>query len=136
MIKNPVRSAIMPLALGSLMMAPGCNKVDEILSLSQTALLVGDWRITEFDGDIYPADDTYIFSFKVSGDWTMCDEGDCYTGNWRWASADENTIIISNIQDEDSGTEWRIDVVILDATRLEGTFDAYGPPVSIKFVKV
>ena len=142
LIKNPIKSAMVPIAATALLSLDGCNKDDEV-GLSKTDLLIGDWKLTELDGYLYnDLDYTYFFKFQKSGDWQFCyTEGDptqyCYSGKWSWENSNETSIIFSQLEGEPVGTEWRLDVVVLDATRLEGTFIyEVGYSQSIKFVKV
>ena len=149
LIKNPIKSIILPLAVGSIMFLDGC-KEDEPVAPTRTDLLVGDWRLTEIDGyDRTDPDYSYLFKFKSSGDFEFCYEDNtvtpqyllCYgadnNSKWEWQDANETKILIDNPFGNDGGVEWTIDVTVLDATRLEGTFSQEpGYDAPIKFVKV
>ena len=49
-IKYPIKAAIIPLAVGSMMVLDGCKK-DEPVVESKTDLLVGDWKLIELNGE-------------------------------------------------------------------------------------
>ncbi len=143
LIKNSVKSFMVPLAVGSLMVIPGCKK-DEPAAPSKTDLLVGDWIIEELDSYDYTQspNELYLFKFTRAGDWQFCYEyvpdtsqNYCYlNGKWRWNSA-ETSITIDQIVNAPSIT-YRVDVVILDANRLEGTLTTdYSANSPIKFRK-
>ena len=133
LIKNPIKSAILPLAIGSLMFLDGCKKDEPAVAPpSKTDLLVGDWEINELgDWDLSSTVYSYLFKFQKSGDWQFCYENandpsqnDCYLGKWRWKDANETTIIME--QNSSPDEDLIIDIVILDETKLEGTFTYTG----------
>lgn len=150
MIKNSIRAAVIPLALSSFLVLDGC-KEDEVAPQSQTDLLIGDWEVTEAGGDDYTqSDESILFKFKSSGDWQFCYEYDltpadnyCYGAKWKWQDSDEKVIIIDQFSG-DPTSEFKLDVVVLTATNLEGTltstYDDGGTPSSysqtVKFVKI
>ncbi len=149
-IRNTIKTVAIPLAITSFMVIQGCNKEEEAPA-TKTNLLVGDWELTEVGGDDYTADPySYLFKFQSSGDFEFCYESDedptenyCYSGaKWKWQDSNEKVIIINQFQDEIE--EWKLDVTVLDETKLEGTltstYDDGGTPStytqSVKFVKV
>lgn len=150
MIKNSIRAAVIPIALGSFLVLDGC-KEDEVAPKTQTDLLIGDWELTEIGGyDYTQSDESLIFKFKSSGDWQFCYEYDltpadnyCYGAKWKWEDSSEKTIIIDQFPNDNTSV-WEFDVTVLDDTKLEGTFtstyDDGGTPYSytrsVKFVKV
>lgn len=151
MIKNTIRAAVIPLALGSFMILDGC-KEDDPAPKSQTDLLIGDWQVTEVGGDDYTGDgESLLFKFKSSGDWQWCYEYDatpadnyCYTAKWKWQDSNDKTIIINEFPG-DPIAEFKIDVVVLTESKLEGsltsTYDDGGGTTgsytqTIKFVKL
>lgn len=152
-IKNSLKSVAIPLAVTSFMVLQGCNKdKDEATPATKTNLLVGDWEVTEVGGDDFTSNDySYLFKFKSSGDWQFCYEYDadpaenyCYSAKWKWEDSSEKTIIIDQFAGSDINNDWKIDVTVLDETKLEGslttTYDDGGGTdsytQSIKFVKV
>jgi len=150
MIKKSIRAAVIPIALGSFMFLDGC-KEDEVVPKTQTDLLIGDWEVTEIGGDDYTqSDESLIFKFKSSGDLQFCYEYDltpadnyCYGAKWKWQDSNEKIIIIDQFPSDPTG-EFKIDVVVLTETNLEGTltstYDDGGTPgsysQSFKFVKI
>lgn len=150
-IKNSIRAAVIPIALTSFMVLDGCKKDDEVAPKTQTDLLIGDWEVTEFGGyDYTQSDYSILFKFKSNGDWQFCYEYDstpadnyCSSAKWKWEDSTEKTIIIDQFGGADI-SEWKLDVTVLDETKLEGsltsTYDDGGTPYSntqtIKFVKV
>jgi hypothetical protein len=149
LIKSPIKKVLVPLAIGSLMILDGCNKDDT--DPSNTDLLIGDWKMIQWDDDDEIGNydySSYLFKFKKSGEWQFCYEytyddqtyGDCNTGNWRWESAEETSLIIS---EEPTGNyppaEFRFDIVVLTALKLEGNLSVVDYPdytASMKFIKV
>ena len=150
-IKNPVKQVVLPLTLGTVMLAPACKKEEEAPAPpTKTDLLLGDWKITEVGGyDFTQYDYSYLFKFQAAGDFQFCyeDPADttynyCYSAKWRWKDASETRVIMDKFSN-DPTMAWILDVVVLDDTRLEGGFwYDYDPTadstntVPIKFVKV
>ena len=145
LIKNPIKSVILPLVVGSLMILDGCEK-DELAAPTRTDLLVGDWELMEWDGyDYYEPDFRYLFKFKSSGDFEYCVEYEdnstyspfkhCYSSHWQWVDNTETTLHIDHL--EEWGSQFRLDIVVLDESKLEGfgTTD-YDTNFSVKFRKV
>lgn len=143
LIKNPIKSIALALVIGSLMFLNGC-KEDEPVPATKTDLLVGDWLVTEVDGQPYDDGATLIYSFETSGgvktciefvdypDWNECNDGD----TWEWEDANQSALILSDPR-ATVDTKW--EVTLLDETRLEiisidDTDDTYNTPV--KFIKV
>ncbi len=151
-IRNTIKTVAIPLAVTSFMVIQGCNKEEET-PVTKTNLLVGDWDLIEAGGDDFTSNDySYLFKFKSSGDWQFCYEydtdptkNDCYNGKWKWEDSSEKTIIIDQFSSNDLGNEWKLDVTVLDETKLEGslttTYDDGGGTTdsytqSVKFVKI
>ncbi len=136
------------------MVMQGCkkDKEDEVVPKTQTDLLVGDWEVTEIgSNDFTGYDYSYLFKFKSSGDWQFCYEydtdatkNDCYNGKWKWEDSNEKTVIIDQFSSNDLGNEWKLDVTVLDETKLEGSitstyddgYDTDSYTQTIKFVKI
>jgi hypothetical protein len=145
LIKNPIKSIALALVIGSLMFLNGC-KTEEVEPTPKfsTDLLIGDWLVTEVDGQPYDVGVTLIYSFETSGgvktcveyvdypDWNECNDGD----TWEWEDANQSALILSERTASDD-TKW--EVTLLDETRLEiisidDTDDTFNTPV--KFIKV
>ena len=142
MIKNRVRSVMIPLAFTSLMFVNGCKeKVVPPTPKFDTNLLLGDWLLTELDGEDYTSNYSSIhLKFEESGDVQTCYEyvtdptnNSCTTEKWRWEDSNQAAIIIT---DTSNSEENKLDIVILDETRFEGNviYDTWTS--SFKFIKV
>lgn len=144
MIQNSVRAAVIPLALSSIMVLEGCKKEEEIVK-SRTDLLIGDWKITEIDGQDYTGYSySYLFKFKIAGDFQWCSESVsdpvdnyCYSAKWEWQDSNEETVLMNHFPDEPTA-EFQFDITVLTETNLEGIFlyDAAADSQSFKFIKV
>lgn len=151
-IKNSIKTVVIPLAVTSFMVLQSCKEDESTPEPeSKTDLLIGDWEVTEVGGDDFTSNSySYLFKFKSSGDWQFCYEHDadpaenyCYSAEWKWEDSSENTIIIDQFSGDEMD-EWRLDVTILNESKLEGsitsTYDDGGGTdsytQSIKFVKV
>ena len=140
MIKNRVKSVILPLAVTSLMFLDGCKREEvEPTPEFSTDLLIGDWLLTELDGEDYTSNYSSIhLKFESSGDVQTCfeqvaypDYNYCNSAKWKWEDANQSAIILTEGTDET-----KLDIIILDETRLEGNiiYDTYTE--SFKFIKV
>jgi hypothetical protein len=83
LIKNRVRSVILPLAVTSLMFLNGCKEEEvEPTPKFSTDLLIGEWTLTEIDGEDYTNDDTSLhIKFETSGAVEACRESVVYPDN-------------------------------------------------------
>lgn len=149
-IRKRLAIAILPVVIGPLLLLNGCKDEEDATTLpSKTDLLIGDWQITEVDGNDWSNNDYYyLFKFKITGDWQFCydypadpSQNYCYSSaKWEWLNSDEETIIINNFLDDSSGKEeWTLDVVIMDETNLEGALSVEyynSDAFPIKFIKI
>ncbi len=145
MIKNSIKSVVVPLALSSFVVIQGCKKDEEV---SKTDLLVGDWEVTEVNGDDYTnLDYSLLFKFTSSGDFQFCSEYEnkpadnyCYAAKWKWEDSNEKKIIMDQFTDTSGDISADFEVDILTETNFEGTWsvsydsDLYSQ--KMKFVKV
>jgi hypothetical protein len=145
LIKNRVRSVILPLAVTSLMFLNGCKEEEvEPTPKFSTDLLIGEWTLTEADGEDYTNDESSLhIKFETSGVVGACREYVAYpdynycgdVGKWKWENANQEAIILTDENDVDEA-KW--DIIILDETRLEGNVtdadETY--TTSFKFIKV
>lgn len=147
-LKSTLQKLAIPLAVTSLLILDSCSdSKDDATPETKTDLLIGDWELTESDGDDYTGyDESIIFKFKSNGDWQFCYEydstpsdNDCYDGTWKWESSDEETILMEGL---DSSSSFKFDVVVLTDTKLEGTIAStydggtYTYTTPVKFVKI
>jgi len=140
---NYCKRAVFLLAVTSLVFLDGCKK-DEVVK-SRTELLLGNWRLTEFDGEDF-SDGSYslIFTIERSGNLDFCEEwadnpdfNNCSTNNnWWWQDSNESTLIFTI-----DSVESKLNIVILDESKLEGETDFFvfggtGVMNYVKFSKV
>lgn len=144
--RRSFQAAVLPLvAMSSLIVLDSCKKEEEVNPSNNNDLLIGDWQVTEIDGESYQSDDYSIqFKFKASGDLDFCVDityggitfGDCYNWKWKWEDTSYTTLIIT---DEDM-VEETADIIKLDENNLELelTYEDYGNTYTsnIKFVKI
>jgi hypothetical protein len=144
--RRSLQAAALPLvAISSLIVLNSCNDADEMNPNSNNDLIIGDWQVTEIDGESYTSEDYSIqFKFKASGDLDFCVDinyggitiGDCYNWQWKWEDTAYTTLIIT----DDENIEETADVVQLDENNLELeiTYEEYGTTYTsnFKFVKI
>ena len=142
LIKSRVRKAILPLAVTSLMFLDGCKK-EEVAPTPEfsTDLLIGDWILTEVDGEDYTSNYSSLhIVFESSGVVQTCyeyvaypDENYCESSSkWKWEDAKQSAIILT---DDTDGDETKLDIIILDETKLEGNVIYETSTASFKFIR-
>jgi len=138
--KKHVGNVMVPLAVTSFIFLDGCKK-DEITPKFSTDLLIGNWQFTEYNGYTLDSTSAYLLfmKFDLSGDLDICtgypsypQYNYCYTEKWRWVDANQAAIIISEGGDDIS----KMNILILDDTRLEGNFIYLGYPEQSSFKAV
>ena len=145
-INKKVRNAVMPMvAIASLMVIDGCNKDEVVPEKDRTDLLVGDWKVSEIDGE--PTDALFEYGsfsitldFKASGDMDFCTEIGflafnyeyCYDGKWTWADAEKSKLGLT-LDGDALGTA---DVILLNETNMEWNIDAADYGNNWKFTKI
>lgn len=145
-INKKVRNAVIPMvALSTLMVLDGC-KEDEVMPKFSDDLLIGDWEVTEVDGDDYTDYDyQLLFRFEANKDFDICTsytydgvtESYCYSElgqqfTWKWQDASNSAIVISNPPEEDTIA----DVVVLNGTNMELDVTYDGGSANYKFIKI
>jgi lipocalin-like protein len=143
-IKNSIKTVAIPLAVTSFMILQGCKKDEEEKVSAKTNLLIGDWKLTEVNGYNYSSPDySLLFKFKSGAAFQQCYEytstpadNYCYDGNWKWKDSNENSLLITVVDDDGSDEVFDMDVVVLTATALEGKVDIDTYSSTVKFVKV
>lgn len=126
-MKSFNKRVVFLLTVTSLVFLVGCKK-DEVVK-SRTELLIGNWRLTEFDGEDF-SDGSYslIFTIEHSGKFDLCEEwadnpvyNYCTTNdNWWWEDSSESTVIYTI-----DSVEYKLNIVILDESKLEGETDIF-----------
>jgi hypothetical protein len=124
---------LLPILTSSLIFTTtNCKKINED---RETALLLGDWKITDVGGDLADADvfsdDSYdvVFEFKASGDFHFeMIEDDSYlygvVGVWKW-SDNSFTQVEMNFSGEDTNVKMTLSIDLLDGDNITGDLE-YG----------
>jgi len=139
------RTAIIPVMGAALaFQAVGCKKDKKA---DKTDLLVGEWEVVLIDGQ--PPEDLedgehITFEFQSDKDFQFCFKYtyennnylDCYQGDWKWASSDQDEIQFFWKDEDEHVYEGQLEIETLTEDELTGDLTADGDIYSVVFEKV